>query len=114
MYEESFTSLPGVSRRDAVMRGVSAVAASAMSLAVPRALSAETVSAAVPRSTLTESEQRESHLSPGVPGRDYAPVTTPNGVALPWKAVDGVKVYHLVAEAVQHRSEEHTSELQSL
>ena len=39
---------------------------------------------------------------PAEPGRDYIPVITPNGVSLPWKIVDGVKVYHLVAEEVDH------------
>jgi len=41
-------------------------------------------------------------LAPGEPGRDYTPVITPNGTTLPWKLVDGVKVYHLVAEEVDH------------
>jgi FtsP/CotA-like multicopper oxidase with cupredoxin domain len=41
-------------------------------------------------------------LPPGQPGRDYQPVITPNGVALDWRIVDGVKVYHLVAEEVEH------------
>ena len=41
-------------------------------------------------------------LEPGQPGRDYTPVITPNNVALPWKIVDGVKVFHLVAEEVEH------------
>ncbi len=37
------------------------------------------------------------------PGNDgYKPVITPNGLTLPWKTVDGVKVYHLVAESVTH------------
>ncbi len=36
----------------------------------------------------------------GPPG--YKPVVTPNGVTLPWKLVDGVKIFHLVAEAVTH------------
>src|SRR5207244_10247900 len=35
-------------------------------------------------------------------GKDYTPVITPNGAALPWKLVDGVKVFHLVAEEVEH------------
>lgn len=39
---------------------------------------------------------------PGMPGKDYTPVITPNGAALPWKVVDGVKVYHLIAEEVLH------------
>jgi FtsP/CotA-like multicopper oxidase with cupredoxin domain len=41
-------------------------------------------------------------MPPGQPGRDYTPVITPNGVALPWKIVDGVKVFHLIAEEVLH------------
>jgi FtsP/CotA-like multicopper oxidase with cupredoxin domain len=39
---------------------------------------------------------------PGVPHVDYTPVETPNGAALPFRVVDGVKVFHLVAEAVRH------------
>ena len=39
-------------------------------------------------------------LEPGLPNRDYTPVITPMGSSLPWKIVDGVKVYHLIAEEV--------------
>ncbi len=39
---------------------------------------------------------------PAAPGRDYQPTITPNGVTLPWRVVDGVKVYHLIAEEVDH------------
>jgi hypothetical protein len=39
---------------------------------------------------------------PGQPFTDYTPVETPNGASLPWKIVDGVKVFHLVAEPVRH------------
>ena len=42
------------------------------------------------------------HLPPGLPGEHYTPVITPGGSTLKWKVVDGVKVYHLVAEEVQH------------
>ena len=41
-------------------------------------------------------------LAPGQPGKDYTPVITPNGAALPFKIVDGVKVFHLIAEEVVH------------
>ncbi len=41
-------------------------------------------------------------LEPGLPGRDYRPVITPNSIALPFRIVDGVKVFHLVAENVMH------------
>ena len=40
--------------------------------------------------------------APGRPDHDYSPVTVPNGTKLPWKVVDGVKVFHLVAEEVDH------------
>lgn len=41
-------------------------------------------------------------LPPGEPGKDYTPVITPNNVSLPWRIVNGVKVYHLIAEEVEH------------
>src|SRR2546426_4761737 len=43
-----------------------------------------------------------SPVPPDEPGKDYTPVITPNGVALPWKLINGVKVFHLVAEEVDH------------
>ncbi len=39
---------------------------------------------------------------PGLPGRDYRPVTVPNGAALPFEISNGVKVFHLIAEEVEH------------
>lgn len=36
--------------------------------------------------------------SPGEPGTHYTPVVMPNGSTLPWRLVDGVKVYHLIAQ----------------
>ncbi|MBI3246108.1 MAG: copper oxidase [Deltaproteobacteria bacterium] len=41
-------------------------------------------------------------LPPGEPGKDYTPVITPNSISLPWKIVNGVKVYHLIAQEVEH------------
>jgi FtsP/CotA-like multicopper oxidase with cupredoxin domain len=41
-------------------------------------------------------------LPPGRPGRDYTPVVVPDGSKLPWKVVGGAKVFHLVAEEVEH------------
>jgi len=40
--------------------------------------------------------------SPGHAHRDYQPVIVPNGRKLPWKLVSGVKVFHMVAEEVEH------------
>jgi FtsP/CotA-like multicopper oxidase with cupredoxin domain len=45
---------------------------------------------------------RRPALPLGEAGKDYTPVVTPNNVSLAWKAVDGVKVYHLIAEEVEH------------
>ena len=53
-------------------------------------------------STLMPPRAKGAAPDPGVPGIDYTPVVTPNGVSLPWKIVDGVKVFHLVAEEVWH------------
>lgn len=41
-------------------------------------------------------------LPPVLPGRGYKPVVVPNGAALPFKIIDGVKVFHLIAEEVDH------------
>jgi manganese oxidase len=42
-------------------------------------------------------------LSKGLePGTGYRPVITPNNESLPYKVVDGCKVYHLIAEEVDH------------
>src|SRR5829696_2442623 len=41
-------------------------------------------------------------LHPVLPGRGYKPVVVPNGTTLPFKIVDGVKVFHLVAEELTH------------
>jgi hypothetical protein len=41
-------------------------------------------------------------LPPGLPGEHYKPVVVPNGGVLPFKVVDGVKVFHLIAEEVDH------------
>ena len=41
-------------------------------------------------------------VPPGEPGSDYNPVITPNGITLPYKVVEGWKIFHLVAEEVLH------------
>ncbi|HEV8246430.1 MAG TPA: hypothetical protein VGP93_11705, partial [Polyangiaceae bacterium] len=38
----------------------------------------------------------------GQPGRDYSPSVTPGGATLPFRVVDGVKIFHLVAEELWH------------
>lgn len=39
---------------------------------------------------------------PGLPNKDYTPVVVPNGKTLPFRIVDGVKVFHLVAFEREH------------
>lgn len=56
--------------------------------------SAATAAGAAPRA--------RKALTAGQPGRDYTPVIVPNGRTLPFRIVDGVKVFHLTAEIVQH------------
>lgn len=41
-------------------------------------------------------------MAPGLPNKDYLPVVVPNGTKAPWKIVNGVKVFHLVAEEFEH------------
>ena len=41
-------------------------------------------------------------VPPGEPGRDYRPVFSPDVGTLPFKVVDGVKVFHLVAHEFDH------------
>jgi FtsP/CotA-like multicopper oxidase with cupredoxin domain len=41
-------------------------------------------------------------LAPVLPGKGYKPVVVPNGRTLPFKVVDGVKVFHLISEEVDH------------
>ncbi|MBV8100548.1 MAG: copper oxidase [Verrucomicrobia bacterium] len=52
--------------------------------------------------TNPEPTNSSQQFSPGEPGRDYTPVITPNGTALPYKVIDGVKIFHLIAEEVNH------------
>src|SRR5882672_10291274 len=33
---------------------------------------------------------------------DHVPVYTPNGATLSWKNIDGVKVFHLICEEIEH------------
>ncbi|HYC78846.1 MAG TPA: multicopper oxidase domain-containing protein, partial [Planctomycetota bacterium] len=84
-------------RRDFLARGaVAAAAGAAWPVATRRRIGGGGSTAR----TLDDAELRVA--TPGVPGRDYRPVITPNGATLPFKVVDGVKVFHLVAEEVLH------------
>ena len=87
-----------LTRREAMLSGA-AVAGAAALLREGAAEAAETESrwdASYSGSTVSGKDP------PGQPGKDYQPVITPNGSALPFKVVDGVKVFHLTAEEIDH------------
>ena len=44
----------------------------------------------------------DTTASLGEAGKDHTPVITPNNITLPFKVVDGVKVFHLIAEEVRN------------
>lgn len=88
-----------VSRRDALV--TTAAVASGAALLMPGRASAQSMGNRAWEASYSGSKQPVT-LPPGQPGKDYQPVITPNGAALPWKVVDGVKVYHLIAQEVEH------------
>ncbi len=62
----------------------------------------ETSAAANKNKPLLERIDPKPTHPPGEAGKDYTPVITPNGSSLPWRIVDGVKVFHLIAEPVMN------------
>ncbi|MCB1113042.1 MAG: multicopper oxidase domain-containing protein, partial [Chlamydiia bacterium] len=40
-------------------------------------------------------------LPPAVEGQDYTPCVVPNGSKVPYRIIDGIKVFHLTAEPVR-------------
>lgn len=80
-----------ISRRKAVLSGAAALAGGAVLF--PGLCNVVADDRAQPDQT---------PLPPGQPVGDYNPVVTPNGRPLPWKLVDGVKVFHLIAEEIDH------------
>ena len=86
----------GIARRDLIVSG--AVAGGAILLG--RLGTARGAVDGQHRREEADSGQRES--LPGVASDRYTPVIVPDGTTLRWKLVNGVKVYHLVAEEVEH------------
>ena len=82
-------------RRDLLLTG--AVATAAVSAVASRASAAE-----ARRKWSKTYSGSGKQLPPGEPNKDYRPTITPDGSTLPFEVVDGVKVYHLVAEEVPH------------
>ncbi|MGY0194423.1 multicopper oxidase family protein [Leptothrix sp. BB-4] len=86
-----------VNRRDFI-RGSGAVTA-AVTAAVATSAVSRVAMAALPEPVLQTSAATQPPLMPP-DGRPYDPVVTLNGWTLPWRQVNGVKEFHLVAEPV--------------
>ncbi len=87
-----------ITRRQAVLAGLTLTGAAA-------ALTSKTASAAASPHKWEPSYSGGPDRAPSTPGRpgvDYQPTLTPGGATLPWKIVDGVKIYHMIAEEVDH------------
>jgi FtsP/CotA-like multicopper oxidase with cupredoxin domain len=89
-----------ISRRDALLSGATALASAAALRGARTAEAAQT--GASSREWEASYSGTGKEAPPGEPGKDYTPVVTPNGETLPFKIVEGVKVFHLVAEEVRH------------
>jgi len=87
-----------ISRRKFFSKAVVATGAAALGAATRSVQGAEP--ARQPLENPAQSDQQ--NYPPGEPGKDYTPVITPNGSALPYKLVGGIKVFHLIAEEVDH------------
>ncbi len=79
-------------QRTALAGGAAAVTAAA----------ASTASALLSTPARADALYTGDGLPPGQPDTDYSPVTVPNGAKLPWKVVDGTKVFHLIAQECNH------------
>ena len=93
------TASAALSRRQALFAGA-AVAGGAAALASRSAKAAPNRGHAWDR-TYSGGPDRAAE-TPGQPGVDYEPTFTPGGSTLPFKVVDGVKIFHLIAEEVDH------------
>ncbi len=88
-----------LSRRDLMRQGAAALAGGAL---VMGALPTSAQAAAIVVETPAPPAARARSMPPGRPGVDYTPVVTPNGATLPFRLVNGVKVFHLTAEPLSH------------
>src|SRR5271165_4980928 len=84
----------------AAAAGVSA--ANSLALSAPAEDPTNSRQAEPAQSARSDQGDTEKQFPPGEPGKDYAPVVTPNGSTLSYKIVDGVKVFHLIPGEVDH------------
>jgi len=95
-----------LSRRGMIITSAAALAGVSILFTDAQATAADEPNASGPRegpaAAAGKTRADQTPLSPGEAGKDYTPVITPNGAALPCKIADGVKVFHLIAEEVDH------------
>src|SRR4029077_7315855 len=91
-----------ISRRKFFSNAVVTAGAAALGATTRSVQGAERVGQPSENSEKTMEHAQSDHpdYPAGEPGKDYTPVTTPNGSTLPYKVVGGVKVFHLIAEEV--------------
>jgi FtsP/CotA-like multicopper oxidase with cupredoxin domain len=101
-FTQSDVSSPVLNRRQwlAAAAGLSAASLSAANT-LPTPVQASTPEVSRWPATSSGGPLHKGQM-PGLPKRDYTPVRVPGGTKLPWKVVDGVKVFHLIAEEVEH------------
>ena len=88
-------------RREVLAFGSAAVVGSALVLKEVQIASAEEGTGMAAKSQ-TPSPQSAPEVEAIHERGDFRPVLVPNGTKLPWKLKDGVKVFHLIAEEVEH------------
>jgi len=98
-----------MTRRQALTRGAAALASGVMLLRSERTIGGSSeqksdysLDVSDDNSLRDNRPLPQGAFAPGEVGKDYTPVITPNSWTLPWKVIDGAKVYHLVAEEVFH------------
>jgi manganese oxidase len=93
-----------ISRRKFFSNAVVTAGAAALGAATRSVRGAEPVGQPPdnPETIKGNAQSDQQDYPPGEPGRDYTPVITPNGSTLPYKVVGGIKVFHLIAEEVDH------------
>jgi manganese oxidase len=89
-----------ISRRNFFSKAAAVASVTALGAVTRSAHGAEHTGNASENPENTQGDRQE--YPPGEPGKDYTPVITPNGSTLPYKVVGGVKVFHLIAEEVDH------------
>ena len=84
----------------AAMMGASRSSAAAPSLSDPKQVPGFKPVAGSP--PVPWSDEYRAWYPPGRPHADYEPAFTPNGVTANFKVINGVKVFHLIAEEIVH------------